>query len=321
MIKYLLYPVAWFFLIIVYTRNALYDWNILPIINSKLPVISVGNIQVGGTGKTPFVIALAKKLIENNIKPIIITRGYKRTTKHQIILKNLEQYSAQEVGDEPYYMKYVLKNVPIIIDHNKKNAVKTANQLSNIDCIILDDGFQSRYINRKIDIVLTSFSQMNHFSLMPVGLFREPISSLKRADFIYNTKEKNKNTNLINECFQLIKYKQGKLELESKINNKGSVIIFSGIANPNYFNEILKNMEIKIEKIIIFKNHTKYDSKKYQQLKKSNPNHLSFITTYKDFVKLNDTFKNIYTIYVLEMNFVLNDDKIIEQIKGLVYDD
>ena len=318
MIKYLLYPITWFFLIIVYSRNILYDWNILPIINANFPVISVGNIQVGGTGKTPFVIALAKKLIENNIKPLIITRGYKRTTKHQIILNELGQYSAQEVGDEPYYMKCILKSIPIIIDHNKKNAVKTANQLSNIDCIILDDGFQSRYINRNIDIVLTSFSQINNFSLMPFGLFREPISSLKRTDFIYNTKEKNENENCINEHFQLIKYKQGKIESESEINNKDSVIIFSGIANPNHFNKILKNMNIKIEKIIIFENHAKYNAKKYDKLKKSNPNNLIFITTYKDFVKLNNTFKNTYTIYVLEMNFVLNDIKLIRKIKGLI---
>ena len=85
MIKYLLYPISWLFAIIVYIRNKLYDWSILPSINSKLPIISVGNIQVGGTGKTPFVIALAKKLIENNTKPLVVTRGYKRTTKHQII--------------------------------------------------------------------------------------------------------------------------------------------------------------------------------------------------------------------------------------------
>ena len=92
MIKYLLYPVSWFFAIIVYVRNKLYDWNMLPIINSKLPVISVGNIEVGGTGKTPFVIALSKQLIKRDIKPVIITRGYKRNSKHQIIFNNLDQY-------------------------------------------------------------------------------------------------------------------------------------------------------------------------------------------------------------------------------------
>ena len=102
MIKYLLYPVCWLFAIVICVRNKLYDWNVLSGINSNLPVISVGNIQMGGTGKTPFVIALAKKLIANNIKPIIITRGYKRNSKHQIILNRLNQYSALEVGDEPY---------------------------------------------------------------------------------------------------------------------------------------------------------------------------------------------------------------------------
>ena len=316
--KYLLYPLMYFFSIVVYVRNFLYNSKILPQINSRLPIISIGNIQAGGTGKTPFVIALGKQLINQNIIPIIITRGYKRNTKNQIIVNNINQHLAQEIGDEPYYIKQCLEKSTIIIDHNKKNAVRTANTLKGFDCIILDDGFQSRYINRNIDIALTSFSQINNFNLMPVGLFREPISSLKRADFVYNTKGKKLKENSIEERFQLIKYNQGKRELKTKINNENSFIIFSGIANPNHFISILKDMHIKIEKNIIFTNHVKYNIKKYEQLKKINPNHLSFITTYKDFVKLNDTFKNTYTIYVLEMNFILNDNKLIKKIKGLV---
>ena len=318
MIKYLLYPITWLFSIIVYMRNALYDWELLPICRSKIPIISIGNIQVGGVGKTPFVIALCKQLISQNINPLIITRGYKRNTNHQIILNNFNQYLAQDIGDEPYYMKQCLETLTIIIDHNKKNAVYTANQLKGFDCIILDDGFQSRYINRDIDIVLTSFAQINNFSLMPFGVFREPISSLKRAHFVYNTKEKNKKKESINEHFQLIKYKQGKIEQNSEINKKDSIITFSGIANSNHFNAILKDMSIKIEKIIVFENHAKYDAKKYNQLKKINPNNLSFITTYKDFVKLNSTFKSMYTIYVLEMNLILNDNKLLDKIKVLI---
>ena len=114
--KYLLYPITWLFLIIVFIRNKLYDWRILPNYSSKIPIISIGNIQVGGAGKTPFVIALCKQLIAQNITPLIISRGYKRNTTNQIIFKDFEQYSAQQVGDEPYYIKQTLKDVQIIID-------------------------------------------------------------------------------------------------------------------------------------------------------------------------------------------------------------
>ena len=318
MIKYLLCPIAWLFTIAVHMRNKLYDWAVFPIMTSKVPIISVGNIQVGGTGKTPFVIALAKKLIENNIKPLIITRGYKRNTKHQIIFNSLTQYSVEDVGDEPYYMKYVLKSVPIIIDHNKKNAVKKANELSNIDCIILDDGFQSRYLKKNIEIVLTSFTQVNNFSLMPIGWFREPVSSLKRADFVYNTKNYNLEGSRLKEGFRLIKYKQGIIETSINIDTSKPVIIFSGIANPKYFKTILERMNIKIEKEINFENHAYYNEQKYQKLKKHNPNDLSFITTYKDFFKLNAEFKKNYTIYILEMYFIIDDIKLTNGIKLLV---
>ena len=319
MIKYLLFPITWLFNIIVFIRNTLYDYNILTSISSHIPIISVGNIQVGGTGKTPFVIALSKQLIANNIKPLIITRGYRRNTTNQIVFNKLNEYGVKEVGDEPYYMKKVLKTVPIIIDHNKKNAVKTANQIMGIDCILLDDGFQSRYINKNIDIVLISkLSRKYNFTLLPVGRLREPVSNLKRAHFIYTTKGlnafKGHNFKHLKFTFKIIKTKND----NNQINNIEPMIAFCGIANSQYFISILKNMNIKIDRKIKFDNHAKYDSKKYKQLKNANPNNLSFITTYKDFVKLDESFKNKYIIYVLEMNLILNDNQLIKEIRQLI---
>ena len=192
MIKYLLLPISQLFKIMVQLRNKLYNIKILSTMKSKLPVISIGNIQVGGTGKTPFVITLAQQLINNNINPLIITRGYKRNTTKQIILNHINEYSVQEVGDEPYYIKQMLSTVTIIIDHNKKKAIKKANEMNNIDCIILDDGYQSRYIQRDVDIVLINTKQPAHcLTMMPAGWLREPLVNLDRADFIYTTKGKH----------------------------------------------------------------------------------------------------------------------------------
>ena len=334
MMKYLLYPASWLFAIVVYIRNTLYNWNMLPIMNSKLPVISVGNIQVGGAGKTPFVIAVCKQLIKHNISPVIITRGYKRNTKHQIIFNDIEQYSAKEVGDEPYYMKQVLKGIPIIIDHNKKRAVKKANELSNIDCIILDDGFQSRYIKRDLDIVLQSWQSKQAIgkALLPAGVWREPLSNVIRADIWYGVSKEEKPYNKWgnSEIYQklsrrylhckyaLHKYKNNVLEIKNNLIIDEPCVAFCGIASPNSFIAAAqKYNSTNIDKKIIFENHAEYNAKKYQQLKNNNTKNLSFITTYKDFVKLEDKFKNENTIYVLEMNLILNDETISELLKDI----
>tara|TARA_B100001142_G_scaffold245647_1_gene245129 strand:- start:20815 stop:21840 length:1026 start_codon:yes stop_codon:yes gene_type:complete len=338
MIKYLLYPFAWLFGMVVYVRNKLYDFNMLTSINSKLPVISVGNIVVGGSGKTPFVIAVCKQLISHNIKPLVITRGYKRNTKYQIILNDLEKYSAEEVGDEPYYIKHVLKNVSIIIDHNKKNAIQTANQLSNIDCVILDDGFQSRYINRDLDIVLSQTRRLKgqEKTLLPVGLLREPISNTKRADLCYGVCKEEKIDNKYDTVealqklnrhhlfckYTLHKYKNNVLYIKNSLRVDEPCVAFCGIANPSSFIGVVKKYNrTNINKEIIFENHAKYDAKKYQQLKNNNTKNLNFITTYKDFVKLEDKFKNENIIYVLEMNLILKDEvaeELLENIKRVI---
>ena len=324
--KYLLYPITWLFLMIVYIRNKLYDWKILPAYHSKIPIISIGNIQAGGAGKTPFVITLCKQLITHNMKPLIITRGYKRNTKHQIILDNIKQHSAQEVGDEPYYIKQILQDVPIIIDQNKKNAVQVANQLQNIDCIILDDGFQSRYINKTLDIVLIDVSR-DYSIVMPVGALREPQSHLNRAHFIYTTKADSACTislepysyQQLNCNFKLIKYKNGILDISGEQDESlGPVITFCGIANDINFINQLNKMNIEIKQHFSFENHARYNHTKYQKLKNANANNLSFITTYKDFVKLDESFKMKYTIYVLEMNIEMCDQKLINTIKELI---
>ena len=338
MIKYLLYPASWLFAIVVYIRNKLYDWHILPIMNSKLPVISVGNIQVGGAGKTPFVIAVCKQLISHNIKPLVITRGYKRNTKYQIILNDLEKYSAEEVGDEPYYIKQVLKSIPIIIDHNKKKAVKKANELSNIDCIILDDGFQSRYIKRDLDIVLQSWQSKQAIgkALLPAGVWREPLSNVIRADIWYGVSKEEKpytnwgrletgqtlNRRYLHCKYVLHKYKNNVLEIKKNLIIDEPCVAFCGIANPSSFIGVVKKYNTtNINKEIIFENHAKYGAKKYQQLKNNNTKNLNFITTYKDFVKLEDKFKNENIIYVLEMNLILKDEvaeELLENIKRVI---
>ena len=148
---------------------------------------------------------------------------------------------------------------------------------------------------------------------MPAGLLREPLSSLKRADFVYTKGKGHLDCN-----YQLHKYQNNNKEIVENIIPSESFVAFCGIGNSKSFILELENNNIVIDKKIIFENHVNYNAQKYQQLKNANPNHLSFITTYKDFVKLTVEFKNIYTIYVLELNLIIDDDKLLNGIKNLV---
>ena len=313
-----LYPISVVVRIIILIRNKLYDWNILRATHSKLPVISIGNIQVGGTGKTPFVASLIKLLYQNNIQPVIITRGYKRITNQQIILNDSNQYSVEETGDEPYYLKKLFTEVSIIIDHNKNRAVHTANTMQNIDCIILDDGYQSRYIKRDIDIVLiNTWVNPLHFFVMPSGYLREKISNLNRADFIYTTKgEKAKklftqyNTHHLNSSYQLSTYNNEKYKLVDSITKKDSqkIIAFSGIANPNHFKDSLSKINIEYDQIINLKNHYQYSLETHPIIDDEN---IIYITTYKDFFKLS-LRKSM--VYILDMQINIDDNLLLKKI-------
>ena len=313
-----LYPISVVVRIIILIRNKLYDWNILRSTNSKLPVISIGNIQVGGTGKTPFVASLIKLLHQNNIKPVIITRGYKRTTNQQIILNDINQYSIEETGDEPYYLKKLFTEVSIIIDHNKKRAIHTANTMQNVDCIILDDGYQSRYIKRDVDIVLiNTWANPLHFFVMPSGYLREKISDLSRADFIYTTKgEKAKklfteyNTQHLNINYQLSTYNNQEHKFVDSITKKDGqkIIAFSGIANPNHFRDSLSKLNIQYDQIINLKNHYQYSLETHPIIDDEN---IIYITTYKDFFKLT---LNKSMVYILDMQINIDDTLLLKTI-------
>lgn len=319
-----LYPISLIINLIALIRNGLYDYNFLHKEISKKRVISVGNIQIGGAGKTPFVISLIKLLQDNQIKPLVITRGYKRLTSRQIIFDDINKYTVEEVGDEPYHIKMLFQDVPIIIDQNKKEAVRVANTFKNIDCIILDDGYQSRYIQRDLDIVLiNTWKNIHSFKLAPLGLLREKINSLKRADIIYTTKGDSSfkkhskyKTYRLDIDYHLTEFKKNEVVNVKNIRSYKSkkIIAFSGIANSNHFQETLNKMQIKYDKIIHLKNH--YNYKLDNNLIIDNEN-IIYITTYKDFFKLN---LKKSPVYIINMKIHIKHNLLINKIKKLIHE-
>ncbi len=321
MLKFLfLYPLSILFRCLVSLRNLLYDQKILSIYKSKIPIISVGNIDVGGTGKTPFVIALCNVLEQQNLQPLIVTRGYKRQNKELIFIDTNDdlQYTAQELGDEPYHIISSIKRGSMVVDHNKKRAVDFANRLDNIDYIILDDGYQSRYIQKNIEIVLLNMSRPNNwYHMLPIGGLREPVKNLKRADFIYTIKGNNSSTiksKKLNTSFKIIEYKNGLKNNQSQIDSKFKLISCCGIGDPKFFDDTLKKLNVRINKKINFINHVQYNKNRLGQLETLLENNDGLVTTYKDFVKFDQQFINKYLIYVVKMKIEIDDKILIEKI-------
>ena len=185
----LLLPLAWIYGLVVFIRNLLFDIGILPQRSYDVPVINIGNITVGGTGKTPHTEYLIR-LLETHWQVAVLSRGYKRKTKgFQLADADTDM---QQIGDEPYQMKQKFPHIHMAVDGNRCRGIAKLMQASvmpPVDVILLDDAYQHRYVRPDINILLIDYNRpiyMDH--LMPAGRLREQTSGTSRADIIIITK-------------------------------------------------------------------------------------------------------------------------------------
>ena len=188
----LLIPFSWLYAMGVWIRNRFYALGVFGVQTLPCPVISVGNITVGGTGKTPAVIAIAEHLQKASLRVAILLRGYKREAREGItvVSDGKEVYaSAKESGDEAYMMAECLSGVPIIVGRERYLAGQIALERFNVDVLLLDDAFQHRQLGRNVDILTVPVTHPfgNPAKLLPAGTLREPLSALRRADIILLT--------------------------------------------------------------------------------------------------------------------------------------
>ena len=189
MFKFLLYPFSAIYGLIVSLRNFMYDYKIFKSTEFEIPVISIGNITVGGTGKTPHTEYLVD-LLRKQFIVTTISRGYKRKTKgyHEVKADSL----ATSVGDEPLQIKNKFRDVQVVVDEKRVHAIKKIQiqQPSELpDVILLDDGFQHRSVSAGINILLIDFNRpIDKDQLMPVGRLREARWQMRRANVIIYTK-------------------------------------------------------------------------------------------------------------------------------------
>jgi tetraacyldisaccharide 4'-kinase len=256
-------------------RNGMYDRRIFQVKKLSRPVVSIGNISVGGSGKTPFVIALGQLLSEQGIPFDVLSRGYGRTSTEIAVVD--PQGSAAQFGDEPLLMARKLQ-APVIVGADRYQAGLVAEEKFSSKLHLLDDGFQHRRLHRDFDIVLLP-SEDQTGSLLPTGRLREPISALKRADAV------------------VLFDSQGQLQVKNAWRARRVIeipastektIAFSGIARPGQFLDGLKSSKLEIAGALTFRDHHRYDQRDIDrliQLKKQTSAD-GFITTEKDLINL-----------------------------------
>lgn len=308
----LLFPGSLFFELLVFVKNFLYDHKILFPRRVAITVISIGNLSVGGSGKTPLILFLADKFHRKGRKVAIISRGYGSlfSKKNEPTLLFPEgKYSYEEVGDEALLY---LKRAPfcqVIIGKDKYKSQLLA-QERGANLILLDDGFQSRYLHRDLDIVLLK-KRVFTDSFLPLGPLRERVGSLKRADLIICDFEDERIEKKIIACtgaplLFLERKLTGIKDLyggEKKELDK-VIAIFSAIADPESFKKFLEVRGSKIVDEEFFLDHSKIDLLKLKKLSQraKEKGALILLCTEKDAVKLPQEISLVLPIYFVEMD-------------------
>jgi tetraacyldisaccharide 4'-kinase len=270
----------------------MYKAGIFKSVAFKCPVISVGNLTMGGSGKTPFCIYLAKLLEDKGKKTAIVLRGYKRKSKGAILVK--KEHTAEEVGEEAIIYKRHLES-PIVVAEKREEALKVFEE--PLDVIILDDGFQHLRVKREIDIVLVDGSNLKDLLPYPLGRLREPLSSLKNASLIAFTKSDEekvpqkleKYVGKIPTIYVDFDWDETLLPFNIPLSDltQKRVLLLLGIGNPQFFVKQAENKNINIVEKIILKDHAypnEKNSKKVLELfedKKCD----YILTTEKDYIK------------------------------------
>jgi tetraacyldisaccharide 4'-kinase len=331
LLKIILYPLIPVYLLVIKLRNLFFDKNIFKSKKVNAKVISVGNITVGGSGKTPLVIYLAGLLKNSNRKVGVLSRGYGRKSSGYKLVSDGQKIltTVRESGDEIYHTVLECKIPAAVCEDRVIGAVKLIEE-TGIDTFVLDDAFQHRWIKRDLDLVIIEqrFLASNDFfinNLLPTGNLREPYSGLQRADAIVINRKFSEQKEIPADRKR---YFEGKKIFTGKYSAIGFVdiikkeeysleefegqksLVVSGIANPVSFLNVLLQTNVDTSHKIIFKDHKDYTLKEVQQIRKEfyATNSHSVVTTEKDAVKLMNFAKELDDIDIFYLKIKLEID-------------
>ncbi|MEL6255273.1 MAG: tetraacyldisaccharide 4'-kinase, partial [Bacteroidota bacterium] len=297
----LLLPLSLLYGAILAIRNLCYKQNIFNIYKAPVPVISVGNISMGGTGKTPMAEFLLRKMEENGIKAAYLSRGYGRKTKGYL---RVDPYSgdSDDYGDEAFQVAHKFPKIPVAVSENREKGIRELLK-ENVELIILDDAFQHRKVARDLDLVLIDANRLPaEDRVVPAGTLRESVGGLKRGDMLlinkisYDSQIENISQELSKWQKDLAFMRVEQMEVkafdptqeftEMNLKEEKEVILFSGIGNPDFFQAQIQAAGWKIRKHIKFGDHYDFKGKDIGRLLKEKGERSIFLCTEKDFYRL-----------------------------------
>ncbi|MGN0036422.1 MAG: tetraacyldisaccharide 4'-kinase [Bacteroidaceae bacterium] len=347
-----LYPLAWLYGLGVNFRNLLFDWGILRSRSFDIPVISVGNITVGGTGKTPHTEYLVR-LLQSEFQVAVLSRGYKRKSKGFRLVET--DMPVEQVGDEPYQMKSKFPDVYIAVDKDRCHGIDqlcSGQMGKDIEVVLLDDAFQHRYVQPGISILLVDYNRLiENDALLPAGRLREPASSKHRANMVIVTKcpddIKPMDYRVLSKRLDLYPYQQlyfstlrygdlrpltsdaasERVSLKD-LSAEDEVLLFTGIASPVQMAADLERMSVRVRTMAFADHHffSLKDIRRMEQVFQQMKAERKFIvTTEKDAVRLvrlpflDESLKRHIYVLPIEIEFLQNQqDRFNQNIIGYV---
>ncbi|MEA3462489.1 MAG: tetraacyldisaccharide 4'-kinase [Bacteroidota bacterium] len=337
--KLVLFPFSWLYGLVIWIRNSLYDHGFLRSTGFNIPLISVGNITVGGTGKTPHVEYLAE-LLHSKFKVATLSRGYKRRTRDFRIAS--AESNVSEIGDEPLQIKKRFPGIDVAVDRKRANGIRKLMSLAPwLEVILMDDAYQHRSVKPGFSILLIDFARpIDRDRLLPAGMLREPASNRNRANIILVTRspERIKPIELreyVNRLdlsigqhlfFTTMRYGDLKPVYSESPGRDAAwfkkqaagVLIVSGIANPRPLRQYARSINTNITELS-FPDHHHYSRKDMEKI--SNTYHelvalhqeILLLTTEKDAMRLRDhtpepEMRDAMHAVRIHVHF-LNDDK------------
>jgi tetraacyldisaccharide 4'-kinase len=293
-------PLSALFGAVASTRNALYDRGLLRVRHLDGPVISVGNLSVGGAGKTPFVILLGSLLKVRGIAFDVLTRGYGRSSRGVALVDCAG--SSRQYGDEPMLIAKRLQ-VPVIVGEDRYIAGRFAERKYGPQLHLLDDGFQHRQLARDFNIVLISPDDA-HGTLLPTGRLREPLTSLSRADAVVLTP--GATTGGLPLQQQLVWHVRRGIALPQTLQRP---VAFCGIARPERFFRQLQEAGIELAAEVSFRDHHAFSEKDIRQLLRvrAQAKAEGFVTTEKDAMNLGRAISRLQPVSVVPVTMELEN--------------
>ncbi|MCR4602750.1 MAG: tetraacyldisaccharide 4'-kinase [Prevotella sp.] len=304
-----LIPLSWLYGAAVNIRNFCFDIGLLKSQAFHVPVIAVGNITVGGTGKTPHVEYLVR-LLKDKFNVAVLSRGYKRKTNGYLLADT--NTTVYDIGDEPYQLKRKFPNISVAVDRKRVHGIRQLTEDNeDIDVIFLDDAYQHRYVKPGVNILLVDYHRLIIYDkLLPAGRLREPLKGKNRADIVIVTKCPKKlkpmEFRVLRKALDLYPYQHlyfttldydqpygvfngQSLQLAAAQSN--NVLLISGIASPRQLQEDIESTlgdSCRLE-LLTFSDHHRFRSKDVERINETfaaMPSPRIIITTEKDAVRL-----------------------------------